>query len=130
MKYRVLGRRVLLKVIKYNKETKIEGSMLYMPETESDAYTATQTIGEVVGLGELAFLNDDGSKLGNQEAPVKLGDKVHFQRYGAVRLNPKLHKDEEYWVIEDKDMYAVDLIENATKKKEEKKTKEKVKVNE
>ncbi len=126
MKYKVLGRRVLLKVKKFNKEDAqvkhVEGSSLILaPEKtkdEVDSHTATQTIGEIVGLGELAFLNDDGSQLGNQPSPVKIGDKVHFQRYGAIRLNFKDKDADEFWVVEDKDLFAVDLIETKTKHKE------------
>lgn len=127
MKYRVLGRRVLLKVKKFKKEElqHVEGSSLILaPEKTNDdvdSHTATQTVGEIIGLGELAFLNDDGSQLGDQPAPVKLGDKVHFQRYGAVRLNFKEKDADEYWVVEDKDLFAVDLIQKDIKTKHKEK---------
>lgn len=117
LKYKVLGRRVLLRVKKFKKDQTFEGSNLLMPDELLETETTTQTIGEVVGLGELAFLNDDGSQLGGQPAPIKIGDKVHFQRYGAVRLNPKKHVDEEFWIVEDKDLFAIDLIEELIKEK-------------
>jgi len=124
MKYKVLGRRVLLKVKRFKKEElkHVEGSSLILApdktHDDADLHTATQTVGEIIGLGELAYLNDDGSLLGGQERPVKLGDKVHFQRYGAVRLNFKEKEVDEYWVVEDKDLFAVDIIKQITKHKE------------
>lgn len=114
MKYKVLGRRVLVRVKKFTKESKFEGSSLFMPEDAIDQETQTQTKGEVVQLGEGAWLNDDGTELAGQRPPVNLGDIVHFQRYGAVRLNPKAHKDEEYWVVEDKDLFVIELAEENT----------------
>lgn len=108
MHYKVLGRRVLLKVVKFKKDAKYAGTSILMPEDKADDETATQTTGEIVGLGEAAWLNDDGTHLAGQPIPVKIGDKVHFQRYGAVRLNAKKHVDEEYWVVEDKDLFAIE----------------------
>lgn len=114
MKYQVLGRRVLVKIRKFKKEDvkHVEGSKLILApektEDDIDHKTSTQTLGEVVGLGELAFLNDDGTPLGGQPCPVKIGDKVHFQRYGAVRLNFREKGKDEFWVVEDKDLFAID----------------------
>lgn len=108
MNYKVLGRRVLLKVKKYKKDATFEGSSILMPEDITDGETATQTVGEIVAFGEAAWLNDDGTPLAGKVIPVKLGDIVHFQRYGAVRLNAKKHTDEEFWVVEDKDLFAIE----------------------
>lgn len=120
MTYKVLGRRVLLKVKKFKKEDVkadlkyIEGSSLILaPEKdklddELDLKITGQTLGEIVAFGESAWLNDDGSRLAGKERPVEIGEKVHFQRYGAIRLNPKKHLDEEFWVVEDKDLFAVE----------------------
>lgn len=113
-----------MKVKKFKKEEvkknlkHVEGSKVILaPEQENmdekvREKTVTQTVGEVVQLGEAAWKNDDGTDLAGAKPPVKVGDKVRFQRYGAFRLNPERTKEEEsketheLWVVEDKDLLA------------------------
>ena len=45
----------------------------------------------------------------NRKFPwCKVGDKVHFARYGAMRINVKDHEDFEFWIIMDKDVLCVE----------------------
>lgn len=104
MKYKVLGPRVLIKVKKYEEknDSKFEGTSILMPEQLVETETTTQTTGEVVQLGRPLFKEEGPQYEWNLE--LKEGDKVHFQRYGAQRINIKQHKDFEYWIINVKDL--------------------------
>lgn len=114
--YKILGPRVLLKVTKmtfeeYMKENAlVEGSSIIQTantktkEQHEDDYqtkVATQTKAEIEDIGE-----------GVQEIPgfelLKKGDKVHFQRYGAVRLNSDKQDTVEYWVVNGKDLLVIE----------------------
>ena len=104
MKYQVLGSRVLLKVKKYSekKDNKYEGTSILMAENVVETETTAQTIAEVVQLGSEAYKRD------KYENKPKVGDRVHFQRYGAIRLNTKDSDDYEMWVINDKDVLCIE----------------------
>lgn len=96
MKYQVLGPRILIKV-------KRKQGVFIMSEGD----IMSQTIGEVVQLGNEAYQKTDGIPW------IKIGDSVHFQRYGAVRLaSSDSDAAEEYWVINDKDILVIEAIEN------------------
>jgi co-chaperonin GroES (HSP10) len=76
--------------------------------------TSAQTIGEVVQLGTTAFKRND---IGCDGKPwVNIGDMVHFNRYGAVRINHKESEDIEYWVIMDKDLMCIEIEDNKLNK--------------
>lgn len=105
MRHIVLGRRVLLKIEKSG--STYENSMIARPETQEDMDTATKTIGEVVQLGDDAF-----KKTESGTPWVKVGDTVHFARYGAVRLATTKEEKHEYWVINDLDILTKEAQEN------------------
>jgi co-chaperonin GroES (HSP10) len=109
MKFKVVGPRILLKVKKYskNKDQTFEGSMIVMPETQTDLETVNQCVGEVVELGDMAYKRDDA--FCNNKPWVKIGDKIHFCRHGAMRLHSK-DEDLEYWVIMDKDILVIEEV--------------------
>lgn len=89
------------------KDQTFKGSSLVMPEQMLESETVSQTIGEVIELGSTAYNRGELSK-----PWCKVGDKVHFQRYGAVRLAAKEeHPDTEFWVINDVDVLVVDTID-------------------
>lgn len=102
LKYRVLGARTLLKVKKYSekKDNTYKGTSIVMPENVVETETTAQTIGEIVQHGE-------ESKEIFTSLP-KEGDIVHFQRYGAARLNLKLSDEFELWVINTKDLFVIE----------------------
>ncbi len=109
MKYKALGDNVLIEVEKINKNIKkADGtaSILVIADTSSERETTSQTVGKLVGIGPLAFRFDDGTPHASLES-VKIGDKVHFQRYGAIRLHSQKEDDVEYWVINDKGLLAL-----------------------
>jgi co-chaperonin GroES (HSP10) len=105
MKHTVLGRRVLLKIEKAG--STYEGSIIARPENKEDMDTAIKTIGEVVQLGSEAYKRTETG-----EPWVKVGDKVHFARYGAVRLATTKEETHEYWVINDIDILTIEAKEN------------------
>lgn len=76
-----------------------------MAETTTAQETVNQTVGEVVELGNMAYKREDAFCNGSDW--VKVGDRIHFCRYGAMRL---AHPDEdfEYWVIMDKDILVIE----------------------
>lgn len=101
MKHTVLGPRVLLKIKKAGDT--YEGSIIARPENLEDMDTATKTEGEVVQISPEAY------KRTESEIPwVKVGDWVHFTRYGAVRLKTTKAETHEYWVINDKDILTIE----------------------
>lgn len=106
MRYLPLGSRVLLKVKKLS--DKYEGSSIVMADTIKDRETMTQTVGVIADIGPTAKTQYEGFDA------IEVGQTVHFQRYGAQRLNSQ-HDDEfEYWMINSKDIYCIDQepIEN------------------
>ncbi len=76
-------------------------------QLEDDYHTkvATQTKAEVADIGlevhDLRGFRD-----------LKKGDKVHFQRYGAVRLNSEKEDTIEYWVVNGKDLLVIEEAKN------------------
>lgn len=104
MKYRVLGPRVLIKVKKVS--DKYENSIIARPQNTEEADTISQTRGEVVGIGSEAYL-----RTVTKVPWVKVGDKVVFQRYGALRVGTKDSPDYEYWVINDIDLQVIETEE-------------------
>lgn len=118
MSYQVLGPRILLKVNKI-KEKDLENleredgtrSILIAPQTtkdDIDIKTTSQTLATVEQIGSEALTNPD---YGLPNVDLKVGDKVHFQKYGAVRLDIKKHKDHEFWVINAKDLLVKETDE-------------------
>lgn len=109
MKLTVVGPRLLVKVKNYSvkREQTYEGSSILMAETHKEQETTSQTIGEVVQLGNMAYSRKDSGCDGTPW--VKVGDTVHFSRYGAMRINTKNDDDEfEYWVLMDKDILVIE----------------------
>jgi hypothetical protein len=112
MKYKVKGPRVLIEVKKFKKKDieKFEGSMLYRADAESEdaqiSETTGQCIGTVMELGSTAYKRKDSGCDGT--AWCGIGDKVHFARYGAIRLAGDKEAEVEHWVINDKDVLVVE----------------------
>ena len=113
MKYEVTGPRILVKVKKFKAKDleTFEGSFIVradaMNEEAQLRETTNQTAGEVVALGQTAYIKSSLNPEGL--AWCKVGDSVHFSRYGAIRLGVS-HKDDEieHWVIMDKDVLAIE----------------------
>lgn len=105
MNYKVVGDRLLIKVMKVTL-MKEKDSLIYVPDDIKDQETISQNIGEVVQIGGTAYTNPYDKT--PEDKWVKVGDHIHFQRYGAIRLNPAKHKDCEYWVIKDKDVLVIE----------------------
>ncbi len=120
--YKALNRHVIVEVKKFKKEEikeklkHVEGSNLILaPETDklkdvTDTETTSQTVGKVVDMGPLANRFDDGSPMGCADS-VCIGDIVHIQRYGSVRLKSSDSDEFEYWVVKDKDLLVKDIKE-------------------
>lgn len=111
MKYRVQGPRLLVQVKKFNLDDveKIEGSIFVRANVTSDiaaSETTNQSAGEVLELGSTAYKRKDSGCDGTPWC--KVGDKVHFSRYGAQRIGVKDSEDFEYWILNDKDVLAVE----------------------
>lgn len=106
MKYRVLGPRVLLKVKKVKKDQTFEGLSILMPETMAAMEDINQCVGVVIELGEKAFKRTDA--FCNGESPIKIGDKVHFFQYGAMRIGNPNEDEDQLWAVMDKDIWLVD----------------------
>jgi co-chaperonin GroES (HSP10) len=111
MSLQVVGNRVLVRVKKYSvkKDSTFEGTSILMPEDKSDWETANQTIGEIVQVGNDAYKSKSLCPSG--EPWVKPGDKIHFSRYGAMRINTKSSEDYEYWVLMDRDILVIEKEE-------------------
>lgn len=117
MKYKVLGPRILVKVKKFSKEEflakkkYIEGSSLIQAPSIKDQDDAlemeitSQTMGEVVEIGPTAKTEYKGFD------DLKIGDIVHFQRYGAVRVGVKDHNEMEHWILCGKDVLCIETEE-------------------
>lgn len=123
LKYQPLNQKVIVKVKKFNKEEVkakkkyVEGSSLIeMPdinqlEDVTTRETTSQTKGEIVAIGPLANKFADGSDTGAKDQFV-IGDTVHFQRYGAYRLDPDNTEDKfEFWAVLDKDLLVKEVSE-------------------
>lgn len=109
MNYKILGPRVLVKVKNYSfsKEETFEGTCIVMPEMQKEQETTWQTKGEVVQLGPTAYKRNDSFCDGTDW--VKVGDIVHFNRYGNIRANASDKNAEyEYWVVMDKDILYIE----------------------
>lgn len=103
MSLTIVGPRILLKVPKFtNKNKKYEGSSLYMPEEFLDKETQYQTVGVVDQIGPAVTKTYEGFD------DLKIGDRIHFQRYGAARVKLKEAEDFEYWIINGKDVLLID----------------------
>lgn len=108
MKFRVVGPRILLKVPNLDKKDQTyQGTSILMAEHVREKETTFQTVGEVVQLGSTAFKRKDAYCDGVEQC--KVGDKVHFSRYGAIRLMDEQDQEFEYWVLMDKDILALEL---------------------
>lgn len=111
MKYSVQGPRLLVRVKKFKLEDveKMEGSIFYKANVVKDdaiAETTHQSAGEVLQLGTTAYKRKDSGCDGT--AWCKIGDKVHFSRYGAQRIGVKDSEEFEFWILNDKDVLAVE----------------------
>src|ERR1700757_4460016 len=104
MKYQVLGPRILLKVQKMSQY--YPGTQIVMAQQDTDKETALQTIGHIEEIGPQALSNED---YGLPGANLRVGDRVHFQRYGAQRLKSKEGDENEYWVINAKDLLCKEV---------------------
>lgn len=105
-KVRVIGPRILLKVKKFKVQDveKIEGSLLVraVANTEvAEMETIHQTVGYVEQLGNLVSKHPE-------LADIKIGDKVHFSRYGARQLKSISEDDTEYWLIMAADILIIE----------------------
>lgn len=116
MNLKVCGPRLLVKVHRFseNKDNTYEGTSILMAEQVKTQETTSQSIGEVVQLGDMAYQRKDAGCDGTPW--VKVGDTVHFSRYGAMRINIKSSEEHEYWVLMDKDIL---VIEEATAETQE-----------
>lgn len=108
---KVIGPRVLVKVKKFKKEDveKIEGSIFYRPDADSkaaDMQTVNQCTGEIVLVGHTAFKRTDAYCDGSEV--VKIGDKVHFARHGALQMRSLDTEEHEYWLMMDKDIVLIE----------------------
>ena len=112
MNIKVVGPRILVKVKNYARKEAMtyEGSSILMAETVTEQETLTQTIGEVVQLGDTAYTRKDAGSNGTPW--VKPGDLVHFSRYGAMRIKSSKKTDDDYelWVLMDKDILAIEEV--------------------
>ncbi len=121
MKYLPLNQKVIVKVKKFKKSEVAEkkkyvagSSMFLAPEVENleDATTretTSQTKGEIIALGPLANKFADGTDTG-AKGQFDIGDIVHFQRYGAYRLDPENNDtDFEFWAVLDKDLLVKEV---------------------
>ncbi len=123
MKYIPLNQKVIVKVKKFNKEEikqkkkYVEGSSLIeMPDLEvaedvALRETTSQTKGEIIAFGPLVNKFADGTDTG-AKGQFEIGDIVHFQRYGAYRLDPEIKEAEfEFWAVLDKDLLVKEMRE-------------------
>lgn len=111
LKYSVQGPRILVRVKKLKVEDveKLEGSIFYKANVTSDtaaSETTAQSAGEVLQLGSTAYKRKDAGCDGTPWC--KEGDKVHFSRYGAQRIGVKDSDEFEYWILNDKDVLAIE----------------------
>lgn len=94
------GHKVLIKPqpVKETYKTNIEGFVIPVDEARELAAT---TIGEVIALGDTAYIKvDDGRPW------VKKGDKVLYAKYaGAMVVDPDT--DEQYVVVHDVDIVCI-----------------------
>lgn len=110
MNLKVVGPRLLVKIKKFKKDATYEGSSIIMAASTLDQETINQSIGEVVQVGDEAYKNKVTCPSGTSW--VQPGDVVHFSRYGAMRINPKMDEDWEYWVLMDKDVLVIEQKED------------------
>jgi co-chaperonin GroES (HSP10) len=102
MTYKVLGPRILLKVVKFNSEAQtFKGSAILMPQLMQDQETISQTLGEVLQIGPTVKSKYEGFE------DLKVGDQVHFSRYGAMRIGIDDNRDIETWIIDGKDILCI-----------------------
>ncbi len=111
MKYNVQGPRLLVRVKKFKREDleTYEGSFFLKANVSTDDAsheTTAQSAGEVMQLGATAYKRKDAGCDGT--AWCKIGDKVHFSRYGAQRIGVKESDEFEFWILNDKDVLAVE----------------------
>lgn len=114
---KIHGPRLLIKVQKFNSQSKFENSSLFMPDSTTDYETTNQTVAEVVKIGDLAFKSK--SYWTDGICPIEVGEKIYFSKYGAQRvsLKNKTDQDYEYWIIMDKDvMLTIELVEEPIEK--------------
>lgn len=104
MKYQVLGPRILLRVRKT--EETYENSSIVVAEAFRETETTAKTVAEVEEIGPTALTDED---YGLKGANVQKGDKVHFQRYGAVRLKSIKEDKDEFWIINAKDLLCKEV---------------------
>lgn len=102
MTLKVVGPRLLVKVKKTQEKSK--GGII-LTEAVREQETAWQTEGEVMALGNTAFVRKDG--FCNGDPWCKIGDIVTFSRYGAVRTKTEDTDDFELWILMDKDILAI-----------------------
>ena len=100
MKYSVLGPRLLLKVQKFGKEQTFKDSAIIMTSSTSAQETISQTRGEVVEIGSTLNQEYEGFEA------LKVGDRIAFQRYGAVRVGVD-EEEVEHWVINGRDALCI-----------------------
>lgn len=111
MKYNVQGPRLLVRVKKFKREDleTFEGSIFLKANVSTDDAaheTTAQSAGEVMQLGSTAYKRKDAGCDGTPW--VKVGDKIHFSRYGAQRIGVKDSEEFEFWILQDKDVLAVE----------------------
>jgi len=111
MKYKVQGPRLLVQVKKFKLEDveKMEGSIFYKANVvleDAVSETTHQSAGEVLQLGSTAYKRKDSGCDGTPWC--KIGDKIHFSRYGAQRIGVKEATDFEFWILNDKDVLAIE----------------------
>lgn len=102
MKYKVVGPRILLKVKKL-KETFSEGGRIVRPDedkTQQDTLMQTKAIVEQIGSG----VTDTYAGMED----LKVGDTVHFQRYGAFVLGSDKEDEYAHWVLNGKDVLCIE----------------------
>ena len=98
MKIKALGHHVIIKVPKPEERTK--GGIL-IPETTRDAERRAAELGEVMDVGQTAWMADG---LGGFKW-AEVGDKVWFAKYAGKWVQDPDSK-EEYLIVADTDVIA------------------------
>lgn len=101
LKHSVVGNRILLELDKIDpRNQKIGSGLLVASENSLEFASTTRTKAKVVDIGPGAY---------KDSTPwCKIGDTVHFARYGAVVLESEKEDKKEYWVIRDIDVLTVE----------------------
>ena len=99
MNYKPEGCKILVDADKAEETTK---GGLIIPKTVQASEQVRITQGTVVAIGPTAVANFRGA--GDEDQPLKVGDRILFAKYGGFYLN--IDRDHDYRFINDEDVIA------------------------